>query len=168
MKAWHFLTNDRRLAYPQSDGTLPVITPGLVLTEDRPLSLCCVGLHASVRAIDALQYAQGSVVCRVECDGEVIHGSDKLCCSRRTVLWMADATRVLHEFACDVAEEALALAGNPDPRSVASIAAKRAWLRGEISDSELDAARDAAWDAARAAARAAAWDAAWDAARAAA
>jgi len=151
MQAWHFIADDRKLAYPQADGSRPVITPGLVLTEERPLSLCHVGLHASVRAIDAMQYAQGAVICRVECEGEIVHGDDKLCCSRRTVLWMADATRVLHLFACDVAEEALALVGNPDPRSVAAIAAKRDWLDGKIDDAQFDAA----WDAARAAAWAA-------------
>jgi len=91
---------------------------------------------------------------------------------------------VLHEFACWCAEEGLKLIDNPDPRSTAAIAAKRAWMRKEISDEQLaaawdaaraaagDAARAAAWDAARAAARAAAGDAAraaaGDAARAAA
>ena len=68
---------------------------------------------------------------------------------------------ILHEFACRCAEDALKLVENPDPRSIAAIEAKRKWLRGEITDKELDAA----WDAARAAARAAAWDAARDAAR---
>ena len=80
----------------------------------------------------------------------------------------------LHEFACVCAERALSRVEHPDPRSVAAIEAKRAWMKGEISDAELDAARDAAraaaWDAARAAAsaaaraaaRAAAWDVAWD------
>ena len=79
---------------------------------------------------------------------------------------------ILHEFACRCVEQALELAGNPDPRSMAAIDAKRAWLRGEISDQELAAARDAARaaasDAARAAsaaARATAWTAAWAAAR---
>ena len=70
----------------------------------------------------------------------------------------------MHEFACRCAEQALARAKNPDPRSVAAIAAKRAWLRGEIGDAELAAARDAA----RGAARAAACDAALAAALAAA
>lgn len=67
---------------------------------------------------------------------------------------------VLHEFACRCAERALALVDNPDPRSTAAVAVKRAWLRGEATDDELAAARDAA----RAAAWAAAWDAAWAAA----
>ena len=87
----------------------------------------------------------------------------------------------VHEFACRCAERALSRVENPDPRSVAAIEAKRAWMKGEISDAELAAARDAAsgaaWDAARDAAWTAAWtaasvaasdaasDAAWDAAR---
>ena len=62
---------------------------------------------------------------------------------------------VLHEFACQCAERALALVDTPDPRSVAAIATKRAWLRGEATDDELAAAQDAAQDAARAAAWAA-------------
>ena len=89
---------------------------------------------------------------------------------------------VLHEFACRCAEEALKLVDNPDPRSVAAIEAKRRWLRGEISNRELDeasaaaraawnasAARDAACAATLAAARvdAAPW-AAWAATRVAA
>ena len=75
---------------------------------------------------------------------------------------------VLHEFACLCAEQALALIDNPDPRSVAAIAEKRAWLRGEITDKQLAAARAAARDAAWAAAWDAAWAAAWAAACAAA
>ena len=74
----------------------------------------------------------------------------------------------VHEFACRCAERTLRRVENPDPRSVAAIEAKRAWMKGEISDAELAAARDAAWDAAWAAARGAARDAAWAAARAAA
>ena len=83
----------------------------------------------------------------------------------------------LHELACRFAEAALeaerSAGREPDPRSWAAIAAKRAWLRGEIDDEDLAAAwaaaGDAAW-AARDAARDAAWAAAWaarDAARAA-
>ena len=64
---------------------------------------------------------------------------------------------ILHEFACRCAERALSKIENPDPRSVAAIAAKRAWIKGEITDDDLYAARKAAWYAA--------WDAAWEAAR---
>ena len=97
---------------------------------------------------------------------EEIPDEDKLWCVLRKEL--IDEKK-LHEFACVCAERALSRVGNPDSRSIAAIAAKRAWMRGEITDAELAAARDAAWVAARAAARDAAWDAtwaaAWDAAR---
>ena len=65
---------------------------------------------------------------------------------------------ILHEFACRCAEYALSFVKNPDPRSIAAIEAKRKWLRGEITDAELDAART---DAELYAAQAAAWDVAW-------
>ena len=54
---------------------------------------------------------------------------------------------ILHEFACVCAEHALTLIDNPDPRSVKAIEVKRAWMRGEATDKELDTARYAACDA---------------------
>jgi hypothetical protein len=177
--AWHFLRNDRRLNYPPHT----LVEVGQKLTVKPPLKLCTWGLHASKRAIDALQYAPGSIACRVELSGEILEGDDKVCATERTVLKMIDATNILHEFACWCAEQALLKereAGRePDPRSWAAIEAKRKWLRGEITDSELaaawaaarDAAKEAArtaWDDAARTARDAAWATAWAAARAAA
>ena len=159
MLAWHFLSEDKRLGY--GDGRLVEVGATLEC-EGKPV-LCDNGMHGSVRLIDALYYASGPIVCRVEIEGDVIEGDDKLCGRRRTVLWMMDATRILHEFACACAEDALALVAQPDARSVEAIAAKRKWLNGEITDEELDSASAAAWHVALAAA----WDAAW-AARAAA
>jgi hypothetical protein len=83
---------------------------------------------------------------------------------------------VLHELACRFAEAALIrereASREPDPRSWAAIEAKRAWLRGEITDEQLQAtgaawAAWAAWEAAREAAGEAAGEAAWEAAGAA-
>ena len=54
---------------------------------------------------------------------------------------------MLHEFACCCAEHVLLRAHNPNPRSIAAIEAKRGWLRGEVSDDQLDEAWDAAWNA---------------------
>ncbi len=177
MLAWHFLPEDKRLGY--DDGRL--VEVGQTLECEGEPELCSNGTHGSVRLIDALYYASGPIVCRVEIEGDVIEGDDKLCGRRRTVLWMLDAAELLHEFACQCAEDALTLVDNPDPRSVAAIAAKRKWLRGEITDEELTAACSAAWAAvdnaadapAEAAARAAERDAqaaaraaAWAAARA--
>ena len=75
--------------------------------------------------------------------------NDEVCAEDRlwSARWLIE-DGIMHEFACRCAEESLKLVKNPDPRSVAAIAAKRAWLREEIEDGELDAARDAARDAA--------------------
>lgn len=97
-----------------------------------------------------------------------------------------EGERLCHELACDFAEHVLPLWDKHypnDKRPHEAIAAKRRWLKGEITSEELAvaraASRDAAWDAkdvakdvARAAARAAsrvtakdartvAWDATW-------
>lgn len=61
--------------------------------------------------------------------------------------------RILHEFACWCAEDALSHVENADERSWNAIKVKRAWLRGEASDAELAAAWSAAWPAAEDAAR---------------
>lgn len=145
MLAWHFLSDDKRLG--NGDGRLVEVGATLECKGD-PI-LCDNGMHGSVRLIDALRYASGPIVCRVEIEGDVIEGDDKLCGRRRTVLWMLDATRLLHEFACQSAEDAFALVEQLDERSVEVIAAKRKWLDGKITDEELDAASAAAWSAAQ-------------------
>ena len=168
--AWHWVADNRTLR----DGT-PVEAGRLYeLPEGKTPALCRRGFHASERALDALQYAPGAVICRVELSGQIvrdpINHSDKLVASRRRVLWLADATRVLHEFACDVAEATLVAerdAGRePDQRSWDAIAVKRRWLTGEATDAQLAAAkaaaRDAAEDAAWAATRDATRDATWE------
>lgn len=94
---------------------------------------------------------------------EEIPDEDKLWCVLREELIEPEK---LHEFACVCAERALRRVENPDPRSVAAIEAKRAWMKGEISDAELAAARAAARAAAWAAERDAAWAAERDAERA--
>ena len=134
---------------------------------------CENGLHGSVRAIDALNYGHGNIVWRVELWGTVVpHNGDKFAASLRTHLAKADATMVLHEFACWCAERALKAERKaerePHPASRKAIKVKRQWMKGKATDEELDAARDAARAAARGASRDAARDAAWDAARAAA
>ena len=176
IEAWHWLRSDSCLNYPPH--TKVEVGQTLKLDGAEPV-LCEQGLHASLRALDALNYAPGEIVCRVRLGGVIVHGGDKCVASERTVLWMADATNVLHEITCQYAEEALRIAKVDDLRCAAAIDAKRKWLRGEITDAELDAARDAAraatsaatWAAARAAtsaaARAATSAAAWAAARAA-
>jgi hypothetical protein len=86
------------LATLMRDGR-PVPADGEVLVHEGPLILCASGLHASKNILDALQYAPGSIICRVEVGGEIIHGYDKLVCSERTILWRASGEQVLRKFA---------------------------------------------------------------------
>ncbi len=129
--------------------------------------MCESGLHASERLIDALQYAPGPIICRVECGGEIERDTDKLICRERTILWrVEDGGTLLKEFARKCALDVAHLWDMP--------AIVRQYL--ETGDKTASAAaRDAASAAARAAASATAWatasaaarDAAraWDAAR---
>ncbi len=163
--AWHFLKADCRTG----EGDI-LVKPGSVLHVDLPIEPCRRGLHGSRQAIDALTYAPGPVIERVELYGTIVEGDDKLVATNRRCLWLADATNVLHEFACRCAEDALRAAEVDDARCWSAIATKRAWLRGEADDKELDAARPAAcpaaWHAAeyiarRVTAKDSVWDAAW-------
>ena len=166
---WHFLPDDGRTQFPHKKGGRIRVKIGQTLHYDGELVLCKSGLHGSERLIDALWYAPGSLLCRDRLHGRVVPDTDKAVASRRTTLAMMDVADILHEFACYCAEWALKnerdAGREPDSRSWAAIEAKRAWLRGEITDDELAAARAAAWAAARYAARDAAWYAAWAAAR---
>ena len=166
---WHFSTG--RLAH---DSTHPRIRTGVTHHVKGPLDLCRTGLHASVHALDALEYAPcvltGLYVARVRLHGTILRGEDKACATERTYIWVAPADLVLHEFACEVAECALMIGQVEDERSWNAIAVKREWMAGRATNEQLVAAKDAAWDAARGA-KAAAWDAArgarvaaWDAA----
>ena len=157
---WHFLGEDKRLRY--RDGRKVEI--GKTIKVSCQPVLCKSGLHASYRAIDALQYARGPIVCRVMLGGTLIVGDDKVAATERTVLAMADATTVLHEFACWCATRALKTANVTDERSWNAISTKLKWLRGEATDEDLSAAESAAWSAAESAARSAAESAAWSAA----
>ena len=158
--AWHFARDDGCLGY--KDGR--TIIKGRILAVEGKLRMCHHGLHGSLRAIDALDYARGSLACRVEIWGDVQHGDHKLVGRYRKCLGLVDADRILHEFAIWCAECALRrvarTGGRVDPRSRQALRVKRRWLQGKATDEQLDAVWAAAW--------AAGSDAGWDPARAAA
>jgi hypothetical protein len=149
--AWHFLRDDQRMQY------LPFtpVKAGQTYTAEGPLMLCENGLHGSVQAIDALQHAPGSIICRVRLSEERINEGDKSCARSRTVLWLANAALVLHEFTCCLAElavlRAVASGYTTDERSAAVIAARRTLLQREHGIPALVAARgdalDGVWEA---------------------
>jgi hypothetical protein len=133
---WHFIRDDRTL---QHDCSSVVVKPGLHLTMDGEPVLCERGYHASRRALDALRYAPGAVVCKVTLGGTVIHDTNKSVATERTVMAMADATRILHEFAIWCAELALELVPEDqrDPRSLEALDTKRRWMDGHATDGQL-------------------------------
>src|SRR3990167_1844367 len=111
--AWHFLPADGCLRW----GTREKVGVGKVYSlppHEKP-ELCERGMHGSVLPLHALQYAPGPIVCRVRLWGDVMRADDKLVARHREVVAMADATRVLHEFAPWCAEQALALIPTPAP-----------------------------------------------------
>lgn len=138
--AWHFLPNNGCLRF----GKREKVRAGRVYRADGPLVLCENGMHASVDPLDALSYAPGAIICRVEMRGETVIGGDKLCSRERKVLWKADATRTLHEFAIWCATRALKRAQVTDKRCWNALRVRRLWLDGRATDDELLAARDAA------------------------
>lgn len=153
--AWHFVGRTLR------DGR-PVPADGVELRHDGPVVMCVSGLHASVRAIDALRYAPGATACRVVMRDVVATGTDKLVARSRTILWRVDATDVLHELTRDCALDVLHTWATPETPGIDTVV--EYLLTGD--ESLRDTARVSAWDA-WAAAGASAW-AAWEARAAAA
>jgi hypothetical protein len=89
--AYHFVGDTLR------DGS-PVPDNGVTLVYDEPIELGASGYHASRKALDALCYAPGLTLCRLNCSGIVKETQSKLVCSERTIIDRIDATDILQEF----------------------------------------------------------------------
>ena len=97
MKAWHF-TGDRL-----SDGQpVPCVGEKLIFAEEPILR----GQGYSRRIIDALQYASGNAIHRVELGGSLA--------TERTVLFTVDGTDLLRKFARQCALDVIHLWAAPD------------------------------------------------------
>jgi hypothetical protein len=150
MRAWHFVRKDGAGRPILRDGR--EVRVGKTYTHDGPVRICESGLHASARAIDALKYAPGSVVCLVECTGIEAREDDKFVCRERKVLAMADAERLLYEFACDCAQRALErygerLTAEQMDACLTAIDMRLAWLQGLADDEMLGESARAAYAA---------------------
>ena len=160
MKAWYFSSENRRLRH--GDGR--EIRLGETHAVSGEIEMCKNGLHASKKAIDALYYAPGTIVYRVELSGEIKKGEDKLVAQKRTYLSGGiDVSETLRKFARMCALDVVGIWEAPE-------VVIRYLKTGDKSmlDTALDAARAAAWAAARDDAWAAAHGDAYDAAKAAA
>ena len=156
MLGWHF-TSDEILA--NGDGRQ--IISGETLTVDGNVALCRCGLHASRSILDALEYAPGNHIWRVELQGKIEHGDDKSVASERKALWGLNAEEVLRRFARRCALDVVHLWDVPS-------VVIRYLKTGDETPAAGAAAGAAAWAAAGAAAGDAAWAAAWATAGAAA
>ena len=155
MKAWYFSQQNCKLRYKDNR----LIKAGVTHYYDGMPILCEQGLHASKNILNALKYAPGAYIWRVEMGGTSFCDHDKMVATERTYLWGYDATNVLRHFARLCALDVIHLWDAPD------VAIQ--YLK--TGDENLRrAARNAAWGAAWSAAGSAAWSAAWSAARSAA
>lgn len=94
--AWYFSDATKKLRY--GDGR--DIAIGVEHTVKGYPEPCKHGLHGSERLLDALQYAPGTIVWRVELSGRVKNGGDKIAATRRKyIAGGVDITNVLRAFA---------------------------------------------------------------------
>jgi hypothetical protein len=173
--AWKFIAADHRLRYSHDPRILvageTLVDPkdkitGAIVTHPQ---ICESGFHASIKARDALRYAPGSHIARVEIGGRGDSQHDKICGTECKVLWISDAAQVLRRFAVDRREaQMMHRLDGRDPSLVAIwvIDCARRYINGEADGEEMAAATAAA-AAATAAAYAAATAAAYAAATAA-
>jgi hypothetical protein len=71
------------------------------------LEMCVSGYHASIDILDALSYAPGFTVSRVECSGKIEQQNDKLVCSQRKALWTLDAKKIILKWSIRTATDAI-------------------------------------------------------------
>lgn len=161
---WHFLRGDGRLRF------IPYtrVVPGQTLRVEGAPVVGSWGFHACAHVADAVALiapeldGTGDIIVQCCTLGGEISKKGYLCsetgyiyaAQERTCLWMAPATRALHEAGCDVAEAVL---DRVEPLGVvlangrgrAAVEMKRAWLRGLASTDDLVWSRrgtgDLAW-----------------------
>ncbi len=111
IRAWHF--SGGTLGYDDGRKVEAGVTYSMLGSSISP-ELCCRGMHASIRPIDAIKFRKGCIVSRVELWGGVQQGGDKIVARHRKVLWCADATEVLRKFARMCALDVVHLWEAPD------------------------------------------------------
>ena len=141
---WWFAPQNKKLA----NGDNREIKLGITHSLDGKIIPCEYGLHLSKRPIEALRYAQSSIIYKVVGSGIVVpHGNpvDKYACSKRKyVAGGVDISVTLRHFARLCALDVIHL-WNPSEVVVEYLKTG--------NEKNRAAARDAAWAAARAAAR---------------
>ena len=163
---WHIAENSGLLGH----GDERLIVVGETLTVAGPIFMCWNGLHACERLIDALAYANGTVICEVILGADAYTEADKSVSTSRTCIAMTTpevGERILRNFARWCALDVAHLWDMPkDVRQYLETGDES--VRAAAETAAWTAAGSAAWAAAWTAAEAAAWAAAETAAGAAA
>ena len=95
---WHIAENSGLLGH----GDERLIVVGETLTVTGPIFMCGHGLHACARLLDALAYANGTVICEVILGADAYTEADKSVSSSRTCIAMTspeEGERILRNFA---------------------------------------------------------------------
>ena len=149
MIGYHFVGDTLR------DGQ-PIPADEVWLVQEGKIIPCRVGLHASEHPFDALIYAPGNILCRVELEGDLVsHGDpiDKWVGRRRRILARIDATAMLRRFAADQALNVAHLWNMP-PIVREYLTTLDETKRAASEAASAAASRAASWAASRAASRA--------------
>ena len=168
LRAWHFTA-----ATSLANGDKRAIKLGETLSVEGKIVPCVHGLHASVSAYDALTYAPGPILWRVELSGTVVpHGDpvDKYAASQRTAIAGGiDVSPALREYARWCALQVIHLWDAPAvvrEYLETGYESLRVAARDAAGAAAMDAAAMDAWNVwAAATAVRDAWDDAWAAAR---
>lgn len=139
--AWHFSHNEI-LGY--NDGRKIVAGERHIVNC---VPKCCqIGLHGSIKALDALNYAPGLIISRVLLTGNIDKQKDKLAATCRQYLWVANASEIIVDFARWCANETAHYASRDIP--VASSAASYARYASAASYASYAARYAARYDSA--------------------
>jgi hypothetical protein len=140
----------------------------------------CIGLNASVYAVEALAYVPGDVIAQVEVGGVIIKGDDKWTCERMRIIkwcpWTKRMSVKLAVYSARMVLDKFEVKYPDDNRPRKAIETSEAWLKAKTKkerDGLADACRSvgiaaaecSAADSAYSAAESAAWSA-WSSARA--
>lgn len=161
---YHFTADKLRDGRP-----IPAIGEWLVY-DGIPIP-CDSGLHASPTPWDAMEYAPGNLLHKVELDGMIVPCNckpiDKFAAQRRMIVATIDATKLMRDFARRQALSVLHLWNATDvvqrylktgDLALRDSASRDAW---RVTWSTSGGARWAAWLAARAASGDTPWQSAW-------
>ena len=91
---YYFASRDRSIRHSGHR----CIEEGMTHTVEPSLDQCDHALHAYRRAIDALRYAHGPVICIAELGGEILHGDKRSISTERTYLEVIDGEALISEF----------------------------------------------------------------------